>query len=75
MFKCEKFKLFEMYKVTKFSTPLIVDYFYKSMYMACALKMYLICFWSLLNNSSFLSTYFSSFLLYYKTMCSECLGR
>lgn len=29
MFKCEKFELFEMYRVTKFSTPIIVDYFYK----------------------------------------------
>lgn len=30
MFKCEKLKLCEMYKVTKFSTPIIVvDYFYK----------------------------------------------
>lgn len=29
MFKCEKFKLCEMYKVTKFSTHIVVDYFYK----------------------------------------------
>lgn len=56
MFKCEKFKLFEMYRVTKFSTPIIVDYFYK-MYVHC------MCIKSLIDmlfifpkiNSSFLS--------------------
>lgn len=38
MFKCEKFKLFEMYRVTKFSTPIIIV-FIKCMYIACALKV------------------------------------